>query len=38
MVVLVEHMLDLYKKLAAPSAGDPHVKTVLQRQVEATDK
>jgi hypothetical protein len=36
MVALVERMLDLHKKLA--SEGAPHVKTVLQRQVEATDK
>ena len=31
MVGLVERMLDLHKKLTAPSAGDPHVKTVIQR-------
>jgi hypothetical protein len=36
MVSLVERMLDLHKKLA--SEGAPHVKTVLQRQIEATDK
>jgi hypothetical protein len=36
MVALVERMLDLHKKLA--SEGTPHVKTVLQRQSEATDK
>jgi hypothetical protein len=36
MVGLVQRMLDLHKKLAAEQA--PHVKTVLQRQVEATDK
>ena len=29
-------MLDLHKKLAAE--GAPHVVTVLQRQVEATDR
>ena len=36
MVALVERMLDLHKKLAAE--GAPHVVTVLQRQIEATDK
>jgi hypothetical protein len=36
MVSLVERMLDLHKKLA--SEGAPHVKTVLQRQIEATDR
>ena len=36
MVALVERMLDLHKKLA--SEGAPHVKTVLQRQIEATDR
>ena len=36
MVSLVERMLDLHKKLA--SEGTPHVKTVLQRQIEATDR
>ena len=36
MVALVERMLDLHKKLA--SEGTPHVKTVLQRQIEATDR
>jgi hypothetical protein len=36
MVSLVVRMLDLHKKLAAE--GAPHVKTVLQRQIEATDK
>ena len=36
MVGLVQRMLDLHKKLAAEDA--PHVKTVLQRQIEATDK
>ena len=36
MVALVERMLDLHKKLAAE--GAPHVVTVLQRQIEATDR
>ena len=36
MMALVERMLDLHKKLAAEQA--PHVKTVLQRQIEATDR
>ncbi len=36
MVSLVERMLDLHKKLAA--AQTPHVRTVLQRQIEATDR
>jgi hypothetical protein len=36
MVALVERMLDLHKKLAAE--GTPHVRTVLQRQIEAADK
>jgi hypothetical protein len=36
MVALVERMLDLHKKLA--SEGAPHVRTVLQRQIDATDK
>jgi len=36
MVGLVERVLDLHKKLAAEQA--PHVKTVLQHQIEATDK
>ena len=36
MVSLVERMLDLHKKLA--SEGAPHVKTVLQRQIGATDR
>ena len=36
MVALVERMLDLHKKLA--SEGAPHVRTVLQRQIEATDR
>jgi len=39
MVSLVERTaegVDLHKKLAAE--GAPHVKTVLQRQIEATDR
>jgi len=36
MMALVERMLDLHKKLAAEQT--PHVKTVLQRQIEATDR
>ena len=36
MVSLVERMLDLHKRLAAEQT--PHVKTVLQRQIEATDR
>ena len=36
MVALVERMLDLHKRLAAEQM--PHVKTVLQRQIEATDR
>jgi hypothetical protein len=36
MVGLVARMLDLHTKLAAEQA--PHVKTVLQRQIEATDR
>jgi hypothetical protein len=39
MVALVERTaegVDLQKKLA--SEGAPHVKTVLQRQIEATDR
>jgi hypothetical protein len=35
MVELVGRMLDLHKQLAAER--NPQVKTVLQRQVEATD-
>jgi hypothetical protein len=35
MVSLVERMLDLHKRLAAEQT--PHVKTVLQRQIVATD-
>ena len=36
IVGLVERMLALHTKLAAEQA--PHVKTVLQRQAEATDR
>ena len=36
MVSLVESMLDLHKRLAETKAG--HEKTLLQRQIEATDK
>ena len=36
MVALVERMLDLHKRVAAEQM--PHVKTVLQRQIEATDR
>ena len=39
MVALVERTaagVDLHKKLAAE--GAPHVKTVLRRQIEATDR
>ena len=36
MVALVERMLALQRKLAAESL--PHVKTALQRQIEATDQ
>ncbi|MDD5515460.1 MAG: N-6 DNA methylase [Synergistales bacterium] len=36
MVALVERMLDLHKRLAEMKAG--HEKTLLQRQIEATDK
>lgn len=36
MVALVERMLDLHKRLAAEQV--PHVKTVLQRQIDATDR
>ena len=36
MVALVERMLDLHKQRAAE--GVPHVKTVLQRQIEGTDR
>jgi hypothetical protein len=33
---LVERMLDLHKRMAAEQA--PHAKTMLQRQIEATDR
>ena len=36
MVSLVERMLDLHKRVAVEQT--PHVKTVLQRQIEATDR
>ncbi len=36
MVALVERMLDLNKRLAAETI--PHVRTTLQRQIDATDK
>ena len=36
MVSLVERMLDLHKRVADEQT--PHVKTVLQRQIEATDQ
>lgn len=36
MVALVERMLDLHKRLAA--AQSPQEKTMLQRQVAATDQ
>ena len=36
MVTLVERMLELHKQLAG--AKTPQVKTVLQRQIEATDR
>ena len=36
MVALVERMLDLHKRLAAEQM--PHGKTVVQRQIEATDR
>jgi hypothetical protein len=36
MVSLVERMLDLHKRLAETKTG--HEKTLLQRQIEATDK
>jgi hypothetical protein len=36
MVALVERMLDLHKRAAAEQV--PHVKTLLQRQIEATDR
>lgn len=36
MVSLVERMLDMHKRLTETKAG--HEKTLLQRQIEATDK
>jgi hypothetical protein len=36
MTALVEQMLDLHKRLAVEQV--PHVKTALQRQIEATDR
>jgi len=36
MVALVERMLDLHKRLSA--AKTPNDKTLLQRQIAATDK
>ena len=36
MVQLVENMLELKKKLADTKAG--HEKTLLKRQIEATDR
>ncbi|HQB08000.1 MAG TPA: hypothetical protein PK712_09070, partial [Rectinema sp.] len=36
MVSLVERMLDLHKRLAETKTN--HEKTLLQRQIEATDK
>ncbi|MBM3189596.1 MAG: hypothetical protein FJZ90_12835 [Chloroflexi bacterium] len=36
MIALVERMLALHKELAA--ARTPHDKTLLQRQIEATDR
>jgi hypothetical protein len=36
MVSLVERMLDLHKRVAAEQV--PHVKTMLLRQIEATDR
>ena len=36
MVLLVQSILDLHKKLA--SAKPAHAKTVLQRQIDATDR
>jgi hypothetical protein len=44
MVELVEQMLSLHKQLPAtktagkPAAKTEHEKTVIQRQIEATDK
>ena len=36
MVKMVEYMLSLHKKVA--KAKSPQTKTVLQRQIEATDR
>ena len=36
MVKMVEHMLSLHKKMA--KAKSPQAKTVLQRQIEATNR
>lgn len=36
MVALVERMLDLHRRHAAEAV--PHIKTALQRQIEATDR
>ncbi len=36
MVDRVTHMLDLHKNLAVEAV--PHVRTVLQRQIDATDR
>jgi hypothetical protein len=36
VVALVERMLDLHRKLAAEAV--PHARTVLQRQIDATDR
>jgi hypothetical protein len=36
MVALVEAMLDLHRRLSAEA--NPHVKSILQRQIDATDK
>lgn len=36
MVALVEQMLDLHRRLAAEN--NPQMKTVLQRQIDATDR
>ena len=36
MVALVQRMLDLHKRL--PNAQNPRDKTLLERQIEATDR
>jgi hypothetical protein len=36
MVALVEQMLDLHKRLSAEN--NPQMKTMLQRQIDATDR